>query len=150
MFYEKKIFYYLIITYFMLCNYFFVGCDDSSANNNVKDSNENYYNIDLTTDNHWKFLDWDKRNNQFTGVLSYAYYDNVVITLQRKIISEYTTNTYSENYTIELNAAGCKTYSFTEYTFDQIKELLNHTGYLGSYGNEITIISISGKVQFSI
>ena len=56
-------------------------------------------------DNHWKFLDWDKRNNQFTGVLSYAYYDNVIITLQRKIISEYTTNTYSENYTIELNAA---------------------------------------------
>lgn len=101
-------------------------------------------------DNHWKFLDLDKRNNQFTGVLSYAYYDNVVITLQRKIISEYTTNTYSENYTIELNTAGCKTYSFTEYTLDQIKELLNHTGYLGSYGNEITIISISGKVQFSI
>lgn len=142
----------IILLLLTLCcvTIFFVGCDDSSANNNVKDSNENYYNIDLTMDNHWKFLDWDKRNNQFTGVLSYAYYDNVVITLQRKIISEYTTNTYSENYTIELNTAGCKTYSFTEYTFDQIKELLNHTGYLGSYGNEITIISISGKVQFSI
>lgn len=142
----------IILLLLTLCfvTIFFVGCDDSSANNNVKDSNENYYNIDLTMDNHWKFLDWDKRNNQFTGVLSYAYYDNVVITLQRKIISEYTTNTYSENYTIELNTAGCKTYSFTEYTFDQIKELLNHTGYLGSYSNEITIISISGKVQFSI
>ncbi len=147
----KKRFSIILLLLTLCCvTIFFVGCDDSSANNNVKDSNENYYNIDLTMDNHWKFLDWDKRNNQFTGVLSYAYYDNVVITLQRKIISEYTTNTYSENYTIELNAAGCKTYSFTEYTFDQIKELLNHTGYLGSYGNEITIISISGKVQFSI
>ena len=142
----------IILLLLTLCRVtiFFVGCDDSSTNNNVKDSNENYYNVDLTMDNYWKFLDWDKRNNQFTGVLSYAYYDNVVITLQRKIISEYTTNTYSENYTIELNAAGCKTYSFTEYTFDQIKELLNHTGYLGSYSNEITIINISGKVQFSI
>lgn len=147
----KKRFSIILLLLTLCCvTIFFVGCDDSSANNNVKDSNENHYNIDLTMDNHWKFLDWDKRNNQFTGVLSYAYYDNVVITLQRKIISEYTTNTYSENYTIELNAAGCKTYSFTEYTFDQIKELLNHTGYLGSYGNEITIISISGKVQFSI
>ncbi|MCI6354424.1 hypothetical protein [Eubacterium coprostanoligenes] len=147
----KKRFSIILLLLTLCCvTIFFVGCDDSSANNNVKDSNENYYNIDLTMDNHWKFLDWDKRNNQFTGVLSYAYYDNVVITLQRKIISEYTTNTYSENYTIELNTAGCKTYSFTEYTFDQIKELLNHTGYLGSYGNEITIISISGKVQFSI
>lgn len=147
----KKRFSIILLLLTLCCvTIFFVGCDDSSANNNVKDSNENYYNIDLTMDNHWKFLDWDKRNNQFTGVLSYAYYDNVVITLQRKIISEYTTNTYSENYTIELNTAGCKTYSFTEYTFDQIKELLNYTGYLGSYGNEITIISISGKVQFSI
>lgn len=147
----KKRFSIILLLLTLCCvTIFFVGCDDSLANNNVKDSNENYYNIDLTMDNHWKFLDWDKRNYQFTGVLSYAYYDNVVITLQRKIISEYTTNTYSENYTIELNAAGCKTYSFTEYTFDQIKELLNHTGYLGSYGNEITIISISGKVQFSI
>lgn len=147
----KKRFSIILLLLTLCCvTIFFVGCDDSSANNNVKDSNENYYNIDLTMDNHWKFLDWDKRNNQFTGVLSYAYYDNVVITLQRKIISEYTTNTYSENYTIELNTAGCKTYSFTEYTFDQIKELLNHAGYLGSYGNEITIISISGKVQFSI
>ena len=147
----KKRFSIILLLLTLCCvTIFFVGCDDSSANNNIKDSNENYYNIDLIMDNHWKFLDWDKRNNQFTGVLSYAYYDNVVITLQRKIISEYTTNTYSENYTIELNTAGCKTYSFTEYTFDQIKELLNHTGYLGSYGNEITIISISGKVQFSI
>lgn len=147
----KKRFSIILLLLTLCCvTIFFVGCDDSSANNNVKDSNENYYNIDLTMDNHWKFLDWDKRNNQFTGVLSYAYYDNVVITLQRKIISEYTTNTYSENYTIELNAAGCKTYSFTDYTFDQIKELLNHTGYLSSYSNEITIINISGKVQFSI
>ena len=147
----KKRFSIILLLLTLCCvTIFFVGCDDSSTNNNVKDSNENYYNIDLTMDNYWKFLDWDKRNNQFTGVLSYAYYDNVVITLQRKIISEYTTNTYSENYTIELNAAGCKTYSFTEYTFDQIKELLNHTGYLGSYSNEITIINISGKVQFSI
>ena len=147
----KKRFSIILLLLTLCCvTIFFVGCDDSSTNNNVKDSNENYYNIDLTMDNYWKFLDWDKRNNQFTGVLSYAYYDNVVITLQRKIISEYTTNTYSENYTIELNAAGCKTYSFTEYTFDQIKELLNHTGYLSSFSNEITIINISGKVQFSI
>ena len=147
----KKRFSIILLLLTLCCvTILFVGCDDSSTNNNVKDSNENYYNVDLTMDNYWKFLDWDKRNNQFTGVLSYAYYDNVVITLQRKIISEYTTNTYSENYTIELNAAGCKTYSFTEYTFDQIKELLNHTGYLSSYSNEITIINISGKVQFSI
>ncbi len=147
----KKRFSIILLLLILCCiTIFFVGCDDSSANNNIKDSNENYYNIDLTMDNHWKFLDWDKRNNQFTGVLSYAYYDNVVITLQRKIISEYTTNTYSENYTIELNAAGCKTYSFTEYTFDQIKELLNHTDYLSSYSNGITIINVSGKVQFSI
>ena len=39
--------------------------------------------------------------------------------IQRKIVSEYTENTYTENYAIELNAAGCKNYSFTEYTFDQ-------------------------------
>ena len=128
---------------------FFVGCDNNFANNK-ENSNENYYNIDLTMDNYWKFLNWDERNNQFTGVLSYAYYDNIIVTLQRKIVSEYTENTYTENYTIELNAAGCKNYSFTEYTIDQIKKLLNHTGYLSSYSNEITIINISGKVQFSI
>lgn len=85
----KKRFSIILLLLTLCCvTIFFVGCDDSSANNNVKDSNENYYNIDLTMDNHWKFLDWDKRNNQFTGVLSYSYYDNVVITLQRKIISE--------------------------------------------------------------
>lgn len=147
---EKKFSSILLLLTLCCVTIFFVGCNNDFANNK-EDSKENYYNIDLTIDNYWKFLDWDKRNNQFNGVLSYAYYNNVVITLQRKIVSEeYTTNTYSENYTIELNAAGCKNYSFTEYTFDQIKELLNHTGYLGSYKNEVTIINISGKVQFSI
>lgn len=147
----KKRFSTILLLFTLCCvTIFFVGCDNNFANNNQEDSNENYYNIDLTMDNHWKFLDWDKQNNQFTGVLSYAYYDNIIITLQRKIVSEYTENTYTENYTIELNTAGCKNYAFKEYTFDQIKELLNHTGYLSSYSNEVTIINITGTVRFSI
>ena len=139
----------LILSTFILC-----ACstdkDKMNTGENIKTDSNHYYDIDLSTENYWKYLDWDKKNNQFMGVLSYAYYENVIVTIQRKIVSEYTENTYTENYAIELNAAGCKNYSFTEYTFDQINELLNHTGYLGSYSNEITIINISGSIQFSI
>lgn len=132
------------------CMILFTGCNENNSPNNTNESIERYYNVNLSLENYWKYLDWDKRNNQFNGVLTFAYYENVIVTIQRKIVSEYTENTYSENYSVELNSAGSKTYTFTEYTFDQIKELLNHTGYLSSYSNEVTIIDISGTVQFSI
>ncbi len=140
---------YLILAV-CFCMIVFTGCKDNNSPNNTSENNERYYNVNLSLENYWKYLDWDKRNNQFNGVLTFAYYENVIVTIQRKIVSEYTENTYSENYSVELNAAGSKIYTFTEYTFEQIKELLNHTGYLSSYNDEVTIIDVSGTVQFSI
>ena len=151
---------FLILLSLLLCVALFslVGCSNNQGStDNVPDSSQDNrnlykeYEITLNVDNYWKYLDWDINNQKFTGVLVYAFYEQVVITLKRTISSEYSENIFTENYEIELNAAGCKNYNVREYTFDEVKTLLHYEdAYLGSWRSDYEIIHISGKVYFSI
>ena len=138
----------IILLSFLLCVmlFSFTGCS-----NNLNKSTNTEYEVTLDIENYWKYLDWDKENRVFTGVLVYALYDEVVVTLRRTLSSEYCENTFTEDYEIKLNAAGCKKYDVKEYTYNQIKSLLHYEeAYLGSYRFDYEIIHIAGKVLIFI
>lgn len=140
----------LIILCVFSCTLF--GCGNTSLNQE-SNSVERQYAIELTIDNYWKFIDWhqDGVKYYFTGVLQFAYYDNIIVSVKRTFSSkEYTTNTYSETYKIELNAAGSIDYVADEKTFDEVKQLLKVEGYMGSYSDVISVVDITGKVYFSV
>lgn len=129
-----------------------------ACNNYDKPVNENtenhmqHYEIDLTLDNYWKFIDvsLNGRTYTFNGVLSYAYYIDVQVDLTRTLSSESTTNTFSKTETVKLNASGGMNYIANEYSFDEVKQLLKVDGYMSSYRDSATIKKIVGKVIFSI
>ena len=134
-----------------------VGCsgivNTTTDHSSQTDNSQSYvYEVTLTKDNYWKYLDWDKTHSQFTGVLSFAYYEDVVMTLRRTISApEYTENSYVEEaFSVELNAAGCQGYSLKSYTVAEVQELLNYHAYMSTWHYDIEITSISGKVLFSI
>ncbi len=148
----------LVLIIVSLC---FVGCntsvnETSTPSNNTETAEEkstiNHYEIDLNLENYWKYINWSQDFDEctFSGVLSFAYYENVIVTVERTISSpEYTTNTYSEKYDIELNAAGNLLHIKEEKTFDEYRQLLNVSGYMGSVSDKITVVGIKGKVIFS-
>ncbi len=140
----------IVLISILVCSLFFSGCNNSTSNNHEPEFN--HYEIDITLDNYWKFLDVSLlgRTYTFNGVLSFAYYEDVKIELNRTITSEYTTNIYTEIETVYLNASGSMVFVANEYTFDEIKELLNVSGYMGSYSDTATIKSISGKIIYSV
>lgn len=111
-----------------------------------------YYEIPLTLDNYWQFIDVsiNGRTYTFKGVLSYAYYIDVQVDLTRTLTSEYTTNTFSKIETVKLNASGSMIYTANEYSFDEVKQLLQVNDYMSSYRDSATIKKIVGKVIFSI
>ena len=129
-----------------------------ACNNYEKPINENtdnqiqHYEIDLTLDNYWKFIDvsLNRRTYTFNGVLSYAYYIDVQVDLTRTLSSEYTSNTFSKTETVKLNASGSMNYIANEYSFDEVRQLLQIDGYMSSYRDSATIKEIFGKIIFSI
>ena len=130
-----------------------VNMNTVADQSNQSDTQSNVYNIELDKDNYWKYLNWDQKNSTFTGVLTFAYYENVVITLKRTISSpEYTDSTFTEpEFSVELNAAGCQQYTLKSYTMEEMVKLLHYDYvYLGGWTWDLEITSISGRVLFSI
>ena len=105
------------------------NASNSATTNKDTDNNEHYYpkhyEIELNMENYETYLFLEEtvyREYRFSGVLTYAYYENVVIVME---------NTSGREYTIKLNAGGCC----------PLTSLGNHAG---------TVKSVSGKVIFNI
>lgn len=149
----KKLLNCLILALLVTLSFSLVACKNynKSANENTENKLQ-HYEIELTLDNYWKFIDvsLNGRTYTFNGVLSYAYYIDVQVEITRTLSSEYTTNTFSKIETIKLNASGSIIYVANDYSFDEVKQLLQVDGYMGSYRDSATIKKIGGKVIFSI
>lgn len=114
----------LLVSTLLLC----VSCASDSAK---------HYEIELNMDNYTTYLDFSEKANSWyaiSGVLQFAYYENVEVTLQSQYIiygeSEYRT----ETKTLSLNAAG--------YVLFRASEVF-------SSDSPVSIVAISGKVMFS-
>ncbi|MBQ9481903.1 MAG: hypothetical protein IJU84_07055 [Clostridia bacterium] len=133
-----------------------------------KDNQMKHYEIELDEYNFKEFLDYNKTTTnryiagaflsvdfyEIKGVLSYAYYKNVVITFYVEYFdSSYTDyqtetqgKTYSGNFSLQLNAAG--NVSFYDDDAKILKAL--NCSYDWMMERKIEIISVSGTVIFDI
>lgn len=121
------------------------------------------YEFSLTKDNLWYFIDSSyslSSNNEyysciytFDGVLSYAYYDNVIIHLDYDIVGKggiYPTGTYKADIEVKLNAAGNGGVTLAyEYVPTNITPSFSGDSLYG-YNRSLSIKSVSGMVRFSI
>lgn len=121
-----------------------------------------HYEIDLTLDNYMSYLNYSVSSttkcldytHAISGALTYAYYENVVITFEiiyeNEGAGEGSGNPYrlyKGEYHVLLNAAGCNT-----FTADN-QNLLNSIDcpeFNRLFQKTFTIKSITGKVIFSI
>ena len=149
----------------------FASCDDGkssrspngsdSTNDSASTNHPQHYEIELNKDNYEKYIKYsvtettanalNKTGNfyDFKGVLSYAYYKDVAVTLN----ATYTTpsweggKTYTFNFSVDLDAAG----NFSFYTNNQIAlDKLNWAYYYPGTTSEIVVTAVSGKVIFDI
>ena len=146
-----------------------------SAANNTADSNQattdsttpviqqpinNQRVIELNMDNYQSFLTCSTGNiSSVSGVLLYAYYENVVVTYnviyQPK--SYYPgADSYQGDFSIVLNAAGNATFSIESSDVLAVLKPVNGNSYedltdlgLAGYDKTITLKSVSGKVIFT-
>lgn len=127
------------------------------------------YEFELTKDNLWYFVDSapsETGNNTyktlyytFQGVLSYAYYDNVVIHLDYDIvgmgepgsgISIYPTTTHKADVEFKLNASGSGVLTLPyDYVPTNAVPTITETNLYG-FNRSLTIKSVSGTVRFAI
>ena len=141
-----------VASLFVLC-----GCNPPE-----KESNGGVTSVGLTLDNMGTYLsyfttgvDGAPRENYsiaFEGVLNFALYDNVVVTLNLGLF--YTNNSTTRNYQkeLKLNAAGSgsSTLYYSDGKIDH--EIDTETGYdnLMNYRITWSIKSISGSVKYRI
>lgn len=120
--------------------------NDETPNNGIK-----HYEIQLNKDNFEEFLEYKVTTKslaprydlyEINGVLSYAYYKDVLITFYVVYRSPYTCNGH---FTIKLNAAG--NYSF--YSDDEALIKVINQSPDARYLN-LTITEVSGTVIFDI
>lgn len=156
-------------TIFMLL--VFAACDDEKSGESIEETDSTnqsdttnqaqHYEIELSKDNYKKYINYsitettpnalNQKGNfyEFKGVLSYAYYKDVVVTLnaQYEEPSWEGGETYNFNFSIELDAAG----NFSFYSNNEVAlNKLNWTYYRPGTTSEIVIIEVSGKVIFDI
>lgn len=133
-----------------------------SNNQTIPDKEEDdngmkHYEIDLSMQNFYDFLEYEytysylgvspeypnSKGHSYlvTGVLSFAYYQNVIVTFR---MMKNDTNQYRE-FDVKLNAAGNGGF----YQADQIyKEITTQLG--GGYGFTVSIQNVSGTVIFDM
>lgn len=135
--------------------------NNESTSNSSNNTGLKHYEIDLTADNYQTFLNFSKEaltiNNRFynynyilSGVLSYAYYENVVVTFditykydEGDFGGEYT---YQGEYSIVLNAAGNAQFKGSDQAI--LNAINCPTKHYGS-DQTITIKKVTGKIIFS-
>lgn len=138
--------------------------DDSGA---TETNTAKRYEFELTKDNLWYFVDSapsETGNNNyktlyytFQGVLSYAYYDNVVIHLDYDIVGmgepgsfTYPTTTHKADIEFKLNASGSGVLTLPyDYVPANATPTITQTNLYG-FNRTLTIKSVSGIVRFAI
>ncbi len=151
-----------------------MGCHGSKTNQETTSSTDvvetdktQRYEFDLTKDNLWYFIDsaYSTANSSsyyytciytFSGVLSYAYYENVTIYLDYDIVrnyeggGNYPSETHKAKIEFKLNAGGNGVLSLP-YDYVPENAVPKITGStLYGYSRTLTITSVTGKVKFAI
>lgn len=138
--------------------------DSSKQNTEATETDKTQrYEFNLTKDNLWYFIDSSyslSSNNDyysciyvFEGVLSYAYYDNVVIHFDYDIVGKggyNPTGTYKADIELKLNAAGN---GGVNLPYDYVPANITPTfsgDSLYGYNRSLSIKSVSGTVRFAI
>lgn len=162
---------------FLLPIFLLVSCNSSQLNtslNSLKNDGDatetdktQRYEFSLTKDNLWYFIDSspsDNGNNSyktlyytFQGVLSYAYYENVIIHLDYDIVGMgepgsymYPTTTHKADIEFKLNASGSGILSLPyDYVPSNAVPAISETTLYG-FERTLTIKSVSGIVRFAI
>lgn len=138
--------------------------DDSGA---TETNTTKRYEFELTKDNLWYFVDsapsetgntnYKTLYYTFQGVLSYAYYDNVVIHLDYDIVGmgkpgsySYPTTTHKADIEFKLNASGSGVLTLPyDYVPTNAVPTITQTDLYG-FNRSLTIKSVSGTVRFAI
>lgn len=152
----------LLLSMLLLC----VSCTvDTPANefdsSEEHDNGSKHYEIDLTLENFSTFLTYSTESNPgyrtsspdyyhfISGVLSFAYYENVSVTFEVVYTYDkytYGGKTYTCEYTVPLNAAGNATFA----AYDQdLLDALQVEGSNSASKRTYTIKDVSGKVNFT-
>ena len=153
------------------------GCTNNASTQNQDQSNKQEqisetdktvrYDIALTKDNLWYYIDYSFTSSgnsdyetvscSFAGVLSYAYYDNVVIKMNYNIVGRgepgsiyYPSTSHVAKVELKLNAAGC---GGLAYKYDYVPENATPAitqGSLSGFNRSFEITAVEGMVHFAI
>ena len=149
----------MVIVSAIIVLFAFASCGDGKSS--MSTNHPQHYEIELNKYNYTKYIKYsvtetvanslNKNGNfyDFKGVLSYAYYKDVSVTLNAKYTAPSWEGgeTYNFTFSIDLDAAG--NYSF--YTNNQIAlDKLNWSYYRPGTESEIVVATVSGKVIFDI
>lgn len=150
-----------------------VSRDSDCLNSSVYETDKiKRYDISLNTENYWKYIDitgvFDLNKNKYdyliykiNGVLSFAYYEDIIITFDYYVHQINGTTEYNHHADIEvkLNAGGnCQesiiryddvSYNFTPALVSHMYGQNNVTS-LYDYDRHLSVKNISGIVRFSI
>ena len=129
----------LIIAMLFSC----ASCDRTSQTN---DAVAKHYEIDLNVDNFETYLTHSSENHWQTisGVLTFAYYENVVVTFH--VEYKLSNRTYQGEYTVKLNAAG---YAEFHESNSDLLAAMSCPSFSSSTSRSFSIISVTGKVIFT-
>lgn len=135
----------------------------ASSQTAVETDKTRRYEFDLTMDNYWKFIDvrdtsttgnYETLSFTFSGVLSYAYYEDVRFTVDYKahgaggIYSP--SGDYEAKIVKELNAGGNGVLNLPyDYIPEETTPAFSGASFYG-YERTISILGVSGKVLFAI
>ena len=168
----------IILPIIMIIPFALCGCDNTNkVNNSSKNESSNIigvetdktkrYDIDLTVNNYWKYLDitgdfeasyysYKSLSYSVSGVLSYAYYEDVMITFDYcgGYYNSYTNTKndkeYHANIYANLNAAGNDSGSIAyNYVPTNITPEFKDDSFY-SYDRKLSIKSITGTIHFAI
>ena len=121
------------------------------------------YAFELNAENMWYFIDSEPSETggmnstlfyTFQGVLSFAYYDNVIVHLDYDIVgiggSMYPSTTHKADVAFKLNASGSGVLSLPcDYVPQNAEPEIPGTSLYG-FNRSLTIKSVSGTVRFAI
>ena len=158
---------------FLLPILMLTACNDQPSESKKNDSGATEtsttqrYEFDLTKDNLWYFIESAQSttgNNNYTtlhyvfkGVLSYAYYDNIVINIKYSLVGKgepgspyYPSTSHTADIAFKLNAAGSGTLSLSyEYVPENAVPTITQSNVSG-FDRSLEITSVTGTVRFAI
>jgi hypothetical protein len=155
---------------FLLPFLMLAACNNEPTRNEngaTETSTTQRYAFDLTKDNLWYFIEsaqsstgnstYTTLHYTFKGVLSYAYYDNVVVNIRYSLVgrgepgsSSYPSTSHTADIAFKLNAAGSGTLSLSyEYVPENAVPAITQNNVSG-FNRSLNIMSVTGVVRFAI